>query len=126
MQMYVYDVQQCDFVVWSPKFTLIDNVLRDNVFCERLIKKCISSYRTCVLPELLTRKLEHSASQQQRLPKANDQPKLFCICQEPEDANRKMIGCDEPTCKFQWFHFECVKLKREPKGSWFCKNCWKK
>ena len=127
MQMYIHDVQQCDFVVWSPKFTLIVYVHRDNVFCEKLITTCISFYRKCVLPELLTRKLEHSTieGQKQKLSKENEQPK-FCLCQQPEDPNRKMIGCDEPKCKIQWFHFECVKLKREPKGSWFCRSCKKK
>ena len=128
MQMYIHDVQQCDFVVWSPKFTLIVYVPRDNAFCEQLITKCIDFYRKCVLPELLTRRLESTANEQkkQKLAKENEPPKLFCVCQEPEDPNRKMIGCDEPNCKFQWFHFECVKLKREPKGSWFCGSCRRK
>ena len=94
LQMYIHDVQQCDFVVWSPKFTLIVYVPRDNNFCEQLIRKCTAFYRKCGL--------ESAAEYEQKVAKENKTPKLFCVCQTPEDPNRKMIGCDEPTCRFQW------------------------
>ena len=26
-------------------------------------------------------------------------------------------------CHYRWFHFECVGLKKEPKGDWTCFLC---
>lgn len=46
---------------------------------------------------------------------------LYCICQK--NTNEDMIGCDNQTCKFQWFHFSCVGLKEQPVGSWYCTDC---
>ena len=30
-----------------------------------------------------------------------------------------MVACDNTSCSKQWFHFECVGLKRKPRGKWF-------
>ncbi|EDO33191.1 predicted protein, partial [Nematostella vectensis] len=49
----------------------------------------------------------------------------FCVCQQPECEGDEMIGCDNPSCKYKWFHFTCIKLKRAPKGGWYCKFCKK-
>ncbi len=43
---------------------------------------------------------------------------LYCICQGISYGD--MVGCDNPTCKYQWFHFGCVNLESQPKGKWFC------
>lgn len=45
----------------------------------------------------------------------------YCYCGEELDA--LMIGCDEPACRFQWYHFPCVGLKVPPEGRWFCAEC---
>jgi hypothetical protein len=29
----------------------------------------------------------------------------------------KMIGCDAPDCKIEWFHLNCIGLKESPEGS---------
>ena len=34
-------------------------------------------------------------------------PTLYCICKQPNDSNKPMIGCD--FCK-NWYHFACLKL----------------
>ncbi len=34
-----------------------------------------------------------------------------------------MVSCDNTICPFEWFHFNCVKLKRKPKGDWSCPRC---
>ena len=31
-----------------------------------------------------------------------------------------MIFCDNDDCPIQWFHTSCLKMKRVPKGKWFC------
>ena len=30
-----------------------------------------------------------------------------------------MIKCDNPNCKREWFHFQCVGIEDQPKGKWF-------
>jgi len=53
------------------------------------------------------------------------QKKLYCFCQKPDDGSQNMIGCDDPRCKFEWFHFRCVGLEEadEMVGEWFCPSC---
>ncbi|KXZ54896.1 hypothetical protein GPECTOR_4g968 [Gonium pectorale] len=45
----------------------------------------------------------------------------YCICNKPSAGN--MIGCDNPDCTIEWFHYECVGLKEAPVGQWFCPIC---
>ncbi|XGW09837.1 hypothetical protein V3C99_011810 [Haemonchus contortus] len=45
----------------------------------------------------------------------------WCFCREVSSGS--MICCDDPECKYQWFHFDCVGLVVEPKGQWFCSEC---
>lgn len=45
----------------------------------------------------------------------------YCICNKPSAGN--MVGCDNPDCTIEWFHFECVGLTEEPQGEWFCPLC---
>ena len=63
-------------------------------------------------------------------PKSNaDSPGMhgtdkYCYCQQGEHG--KMIGCDNDSCAYQWFHLECLKLKSFPKSSkWYCPDCRK-
>lgn len=45
----------------------------------------------------------------------------YCFCQSVSRGN--MVGCDNDDCKYQWFHYECVGIKEEPVGEWFCSEC---
>ncbi|XP_060858931.1 inhibitor of growth protein 4-like [Metopolophium dirhodum] len=47
----------------------------------------------------------------------------FCLCKQVLFG--EMIGCDNPDCDIEWFHFECVSLTTKPKEEWFCPNCVK-
>lgn len=49
-----------------------------------------------------------------------DEP-TYCICQQVSFG--EMIGCDNPRCPIEWFHFSCVQLTNKPKGKWFCPQC---
>jgi len=53
------------------------------------------------------------------------QQKLYCFCQKTDDKRQAMIACDNPSCKFEWFHFQCVGLQEEEDlvGQWFCPSC---
>eukprot|EP00467_Chlorarachnion_reptans_P007656 CAMPEP_0114515404 /NCGR_PEP_ID=MMETSP0109-20121206/16720_1 /TAXON_ID=29199 /ORGANISM="Chlorarachnion reptans, Strain CCCM449" /LENGTH=812 /DNA_ID=CAMNT_0001695611 /DNA_START=39 /DNA_END=2477 /DNA_ORIENTATION=- len=52
-----------------------------------------------------TREKESKSSSKKS--KEDDGPELFCICQQPYDSRRFMIGCDH--CD-GWFHARCVNI----------------
>ncbi|PNH08538.1 Inhibitor of growth protein 4 [Tetrabaena socialis] len=54
------------------------------------------------------------------LPPIENEP-AYCICNKPSSG--QMVGCDNPDCTIEWFHFECVGLKGDPGGKWFCPTC---
>lgn len=45
----------------------------------------------------------------------------YCVCRSVSQG--AMVACEGKNCKIEWFHFECVGLKEEPKGEWFCDDC---
>ena len=49
--------------------------------------------------------------------------KRYCYCKEEKDG--LFIFCDGENCSIEWFHVECLKIKRIPKGKWFCPDCRK-
>lgn len=50
-----------------------------------------------------------------------DEEKVYCFCKQGSYGD--MIGCDNPNCPIEWFHYECVGLNAPPKGEWFCPTC---
>lgn len=47
----------------------------------------------------------------------------YCTCRQYACEN--MIACEEPSCKIQWFHFDCVGITLPPKNLWYCADCRK-
>jgi len=45
----------------------------------------------------------------------------YCICEQVSYGD--MVGCDNPSCPIEWFHYGCVGLTDAPKGKWFCPQC---
>lgn len=45
----------------------------------------------------------------------------YCLCHQVSYG--EMIGCDNPDCPIEWFHFACVDLTTKPKGKWYCPKC---
>ncbi|KAI9224179.1 hypothetical protein BC828DRAFT_331977, partial [Blastocladiella britannica] len=47
----------------------------------------------------------------------------FCYCHQPSYGS--MIGCDNPSCTTEWFHFSCAGFKEgdSPPDTWFCDPC---
>ncbi|BET00173.1 inhibitor of growth protein [Nesidiocoris tenuis] len=45
----------------------------------------------------------------------------YCLCHQVSYG--EMIGCDNPDCTIEWFHFACVSLTTKPKGKWYCPKC---
>lgn len=46
---------------------------------------------------------------------------LYCKCRKVSHGD--MVACEGKKCKYEWFHFACVGLTSEPKGSWYCDAC---
>ncbi|KAI0698563.1 hypothetical protein BC835DRAFT_640979 [Cytidiella melzeri] len=49
---------------------------------------------------------------------------LYCFCRKLSYG--EMIGCDNPDCRFQWFHLPCVNLKPPLPDQWYCDDCLEK
>ena len=47
--------------------------------------------------------------------------KKYCICRNVSHGN--MVACDNDTCPFEWFHWICVGVNKEPTGTWYCPKC---
>lgn len=50
-----------------------------------------------------------------------DDKRLYCSCQQVSWGN--MVACDDSDCRYEWFHWGCVNLTKEPPGKWYCKTC---
>jgi len=51
----------------------------------------------------------------------DDQQRKWCICNKTSYGN--MVACDNETCPFEWFHYDCVGVNAPPKGKWYCPHC---
>ncbi|KAF9498720.1 hypothetical protein BDN71DRAFT_1443133 [Pleurotus eryngii] len=47
---------------------------------------------------------------------------IYCFCQKT-GAGEMMIGCDNPSCPYQWFHISCVGVKQPLPDKWYCPEC---
>jgi inhibitor of growth protein 3 len=52
-----------------------------------------------------------------------DDKNVYCTCRSLSHGN--MVACDNEACKYEWFHWECVGLTKEPVGRWLCPECRK-
>jgi len=49
---------------------------------------------------------------------------LYCFCKKQSYGG--MIGCDNPSCQYQWFHIACVGVKHPFPENWYCPDCSKR
>lgn len=45
----------------------------------------------------------------------------YCTCRSVSYGN--MVACDNDDCPYEWFHWSCVAMTKEPAGTWFCDEC---
>ena len=123
MQMHVYKVHYCHFVVWGPNFCEANIITYDYNFFQN-VNHLVDFYHKIICKELVTRSLENETASKNQQEVAT----VYCYCQKPCDNTEPMVGCDNPSCQYQWIHFQCArpKLKRPPRGAWYCKDCKKK
>ena len=131
MQISICEVNYCDFVVWTLAGMVTIRVYRNEAFFHQIQPSLQLFFEKHILPELLTRNLQHpvtamtTTTTRSMTEAAGGSSDMYCFCQQPEDE-RKMIGCDNENCKYKWFHFECLGLKRKPRVKyWYCPVCKK-
>jgi len=117
MQLYVYDVTYCDFVVWTQKDKeepFIERIIPDAAFFTEQMAKVSLFYTKVVLPNLLAKIiLAPIADLGQRL---DD----ICLCREPPSG--EMLECKSGMCKIVNYHKACMKLVKVPKR-YICPAC---
>ncbi|XP_077529384.1 uncharacterized protein LOC144141751 [Haemaphysalis longicornis] len=137
LQLFVWQVDYCDFVLWNHKEINVQRVAADEQFLLPLLPVAERFFRKVLLPELVGRVF--TRPNENRPPAVNGcaspdgadlgarptqvgKSDQYCSCKGPEQG--KMIACDGPRCPIIWYHFRCVGLKREPKAKkWFCSSC---
>lgn len=111
----------CDFIVWTPNGLFTQRIYKDQHYVEKIVKKVTSFYVESMLPELMTHRLQSTSSEDVTSTSTYSAPTLYCSCRREEHG--KMIQCENPTCKYGWYHYSCIGMKRAPKGSWYCEQC---
>ena len=121
-EMFLLDTTYCDFIVWTPIEFIYFRIERDTIFWDNMVEKAINQV---ILPELLTRKLEHQrdAGPSKDAAAENLLENLNCNSSNCISSDREVVGCD--LCN-KWFHPKCLKLKRLPTAKvWYCPTCRK-
>ena len=117
MQLFLYDVTYCDFVVWTCKGKDAPHVERiaPNVpFFEKELEKVNIFYKHVILPNLLSKNI--LAPVQVVETSVND----ICLCREPPSG--EILFCKSGFCKITQYHKDCIKLVKVPKR-YICPAC---
>ena len=126
-QMMVCNITYCDFVTWMPKGMQIEQIRRDDSFCQMMREKLNNFFVKHILPHILTGEtapvhhVQSDACSSSGSPQPHAQDNLYCYCRKEESGN--MVACDNPSCSIEWFHFSCVGLTSAPEGDWYCPDC---
>ena len=93
-------------------------------------------FTTAILPELMGKFYSRTSDEQLLVTRPPSRPTssspeadepsspTYCYCNGPDEG--RMVGCDNPSCRFGWFHLDCLGLKTEPKAKqWYCPDCRK-
>lgn len=122
-QLFVCDVDYCDFIVWTKKDVYIERIMPDAEFWEDCVRKASSFFIKGVLPEVMGKyftRLSIASKEDEE----DEEEGPWCYCQTEIDST--LIGCDNSDCQIEWYHMSCVNLTVEPDGEWFCPSCQNK
>ena len=102
LQMYVSQMDMCDFMVWTKTSSIICRLRRDEPFLQETLPKAESFFMDHLLPELVCRCKDPDLAEE-----------IKCLyCKKPSFG--KMIKCTD-CC--QHFHYPCVNITRYSKKS---------
>ncbi len=114
----------------------VERIVPDVTLWTSCLEKALHFFKVCLLPEVLgrwysrpqigTKDNEGTSSASLEVEHSNrsehcSQVAVYCYCNGPEYGD--MIACDNPDCKIEWFHLDCLKIKSVPKGKWYCPSC---
>ena len=80
-----------------------------------------------VLSEVDASDLENTSQNAGRQTSADDEDMddvKYCTCRSVSYGD--MVACDNDDCPYEWFHWSCVGLTKEPAGKWYCPECRRK
>lgn len=113
-QLLATGYKSCDFFVWTLKDYSLTKIENHQAVQNEIVNKSCALFRDVILYELVTKFYTNKTS-----PTAGN---TWCICKMDENED-DMIFCESKNCKTKWFHLKCMRIKRIPKGKWFCPNC---
>ena len=118
LEMYVHDVQTCEFVVYVKDTLIHQTVPRDDEYLAEILPVLEVFWKKHITHELLTRSVETERSQKEAR-------KVFCYCRKEWDGVSTRVKCDGQFCPHQWIHLDCIRPARKtvPRGIWYCKTC---
>lgn len=119
-QIFIIDVDYCDFVVWTEKDVHIERIYPDSVFWEEALAKSSKFFCVGILPEIIGK--WYSRPVKVNTEDSDGESGPWCYCREDIQGSQ-LIGCDNDDCKIIWFHVKCLRLDSIPKGQWHCPSC---
>ena len=122
----------CDFIVWTERSIHIERIYPDEELWLPNLACVKHFFETAILPELMGKFYSRTVPEQSptstalSINSAQAKPlnERYCYCNGPEEGN--MVGCDNSSCTYKWFHLHCLGLKSLPKSKhWYCPDCRK-
>ena len=142
LQLFVCEVEYCDFVVFNNKELFIQRITLDESFVKPAVEQAMVFFKCAVLPEMVgkwftktfdlpAKELDPPAAascdstsvQEEADGPARTVP-TWCYCKEQKPG--AVAVCSNTKCSIQRFHLSCLKLKSKPaRRSWLCPECRK-
>ena len=115
-QLLVTNHEYCDFYVWLENDSFLTRIEPDIEIFDEILSKSKPFFEKALLPELI--------SKYYTLPSSNKDQQVdgCCTCKLPESEDDLIFCCDKG-CLIKSFHMKCVRVKRVPKGKWYCPDC---
>lgn len=129
-QLNVCGLEYGDFVVWSEGGVAIERIKEIesfmkaqqtmyNIFSFMVLYQRLLGSGT---PESVANKdgvlkPPRPLEQKNATDNKEDPTNSWCYCGEPGYGD--MIMCDHKDCTIQWFHFDCLRIRRPPKNKWY-------
>ena len=112
-QLLVTVFKFCDFFVWTEKDTFLETIRVDTEIQADIWATSSLYFAAFFYQNLLVNTNSTISDKSQN---------KWCKCKMSEDEDG-LIMCESKTCKIQWFHIKCMRIKKIPKGKWFCVKC---
>ena len=96
-QIFICDVDYCDFVLWTTKDIYVERVLPDKIFWNNVLTKALAFFTNGILPELMGKFYTRSPSLVLTAPSAvtkevtEAEEGPWCTCQQDIDGSVLMV-----------------------------------